>query len=62
VYLLDGWKHNLVLLNLEQLVNGGITNNFKKVIVDSVFQYGGLLESDLVSKLTSFGANGISIF
>ncbi len=43
VYLVDGWKHNLVLLNLEQLVNGGITDNFKKVIMDSVFQYGGLL-------------------
>jgi hypothetical protein len=44
------------------LVNGGITNNFKKVIVDNVFQYGGLLESDFVSKLISFGADGISIF
>jgi hypothetical protein len=30
--------------------------------VDSVFQYGGLLEFDLVLKLISFGANGISIF
>jgi hypothetical protein len=44
------------------LVNGGITNNFKKVIVDNVFQYRGLLEFDLVSKLISFGANGILIF
>jgi hypothetical protein len=30
--------------------------------MDNVFQYGGLLESDLVSKLISFGANGVSIF
>jgi hypothetical protein len=44
------------------LVNGGTTNKFTKVIVDNVFQYGGLLKSDLVSKLVSFGANEISIF
>ncbi len=62
VYLVNGWKHNLVLLNLEQLVNGGIANNFKKVIVDNMFQYGGLLKSDFVSKLISFGADGISNF
>ncbi len=60
MYLVVGWKHNLVLLNLEQLVNGGITNNFKKVLMDNVFQY-GLLESNLVSKLISFGVDGISI-
>jgi hypothetical protein len=47
---------------LEQLVNGGTTNNLTKVIVDNVLQYGGLSKFDLVSKLISFGANGVLVF
>jgi hypothetical protein len=62
VYLVTDWKHNPILLTLEQLVNGGIVNNLTKVIVDSVLQYGGLSKFDLVSKLINFGANGISVF
>jgi hypothetical protein len=47
---------------LEQLVNGGTIDNFTKVIMDNVLQYGGLLKSDLASKLINFGAYGISVF
>jgi len=54
VYLVDG--------ALEQLVNGGTTNNFTKVIVDNVLQYERLSKFDLVSKLISFGANGVLVF
>ncbi len=39
VYLIDGWKCNLVLLTLEQVVNSGTSNNLTKVIVDNVLQY-----------------------
>jgi hypothetical protein len=44
------------------LVNGGTTNNLTKVIMESVLQNGGLYKFNLVSKLISFGANGVSIF
>jgi hypothetical protein len=44
------------------LVNVGITDNFTKVKVDNVGQYGGLSEFDLVSKLISFGVDRVSIF
>jgi len=44
------------------VVNGGTINNLTKVIVDNVLQCEGLSKSNLVSKLISFGANGISIF
>ncbi len=54
VYLVDG--------TLEQLVNGGTTNNLTKVIVDNVLQYERLSKFDLVSKLISFGANGVLVF
>jgi hypothetical protein len=62
VYLVDGLKCNLILLTLEQLVNGGTTNNLTKVLMDNVLQYGGLSESNLVSKLISFGAYEVLVF
>jgi hypothetical protein len=42
VYLVDGWKHNPILLTLEQLINSGTIDNLTKVIMDNVLQYGGL--------------------
>jgi sulfur relay (sulfurtransferase) DsrF/TusC family protein len=62
VYLVDACKHNPILLTLEQLVNGVAIDNLKKFIVDNVLQYGGLSKSNLVSKLISFGANGVLVF
>jgi hypothetical protein len=62
VYLVDGWKLNPILLTLEQLVNGGTIDNLTKVIMDNVLQYGGLSKFDFVSKLISFGANGVLVF
>jgi hypothetical protein len=47
---------------LEQLINGGTIDSFTNVIVGNVLQYGGLLESNLASKLINFGAYGVSIF
>jgi hypothetical protein len=44
------------------VVNSGITDNLTKVIMHSVPQYGGLLESNPVLKLVSFGANGVLVF
>jgi len=43
VYFVVSWKHNLVLLTLEHLINDGNIDYFTKVIMDSVLQYGGLL-------------------
>ncbi len=40
------------------MVNGGTTNN----LTNNVLQYEGLLESNLVSKFISFGANGVLVF
>jgi hypothetical protein len=62
VYLVDDWKLNPILVTLEQLVNGGTIDNLTEVIMDNVFQYGGLSKFDLVSKLISFGANGVLVF
>jgi hypothetical protein len=44
------------------LANGGIIDHFTKVIMDSVFQYGGLLKFDFASNFINFGANGVLVF
>ncbi len=46
-----GWKHVQILLTLEQVVNGGRANNFKKVVMGIVLQFGNLSKSNLASKL-----------
>jgi hypothetical protein len=45
------WKHVPILLTLEQMVNGGKTNNFKKVVMGIVLQFGNLSKSNIASKL-----------
>ncbi len=62
VYIVDCWKCMLILLTLEQVVKGDTTNNFTKVIMGIVLQFGGLLESNLVSKFISFDAGWILCF
>jgi hypothetical protein len=62
MYVVEGWKHILILLTLEHVLFGAIANNLTKVIVESFLQYGGLFLTNLVSKLISFGANGALVF
>jgi hypothetical protein len=45
------WKHVPVLLTLEQMLNGGRTNNVKKVVMGIVLQFGNLSKSNIASKL-----------
>ncbi len=47
-----------ILLTLEQILNGGITNILTIMIMVSVLQIGGLFKSNFVLKLINFGANG----
>lgn len=53
-YIVDCWKCMLILLTLEQEVNGDTTNNFTKVIMGIVLQFGGLLESKSCFKIRKF--------
>jgi hypothetical protein len=62
MYVVEGWKHIHILLTLEQVLFCAIANNLTKVIVGSLSQYRGLFETNLVSKLISFGANGALVF
>jgi len=40
VYFMDGFKHILIFLNLERLVNGGTFDNLINVIFNSLLIYG----------------------
>ncbi len=62
MYVVEGWKHIHILSTLEQVLFGAIANNLTKVIMGSLLQYGGVFETNLVSKLVSFGANGALVF
>ncbi len=62
MYVVEGWKHIHILLTLEQVLFGAISNNLIKMIMGSLLQHGGLFETNLVSKLISFGANGALVF
>jgi hypothetical protein len=61
MYVVEGWKHIHVLLTLKQVLFGAIANNITKVIVGNLLQYGGLFKTNSVSKLISFGANGVLV-
>jgi hypothetical protein len=60
--VVEGWKHILILLTLEQMLSNVIIDNLMKMILASLLQYGGLYETNLTSKLITFGVDGASIF
>jgi hypothetical protein len=50
------------LLILEQVIKRSSFDNFTKVVVDALLQYGGLLESKRAYKIVYFGENDVTIF
>jgi hypothetical protein len=45
------------------VVDGDILNNLKRIMVNAMVLYGGLIWETMVSPLvTQFGANGVSVF
>jgi hypothetical protein len=50
-YVVENWRRQLVLLNLEKVVDGGIFNNIIIVIIRSFIDLGGLLMVDSVNKV-----------
>jgi len=58
----EGWRHLLILLKLQQVLEGSSADNFTKVIVDSLLNYGGLSKFNLAFRLVCFGANGVKTF
>jgi hypothetical protein len=41
-YVVEGWRHLLILLTLQQVLEGSNVDNLTKVIMDILLIYGGL--------------------
>ncbi len=50
-----------LLLNLEKVFIGGITNNLTQLILRSLMEHGGLT-TEHVSKFTCFGSDKVVVF
>ncbi len=62
VYVVEGWEQLLILLTLQQVVEGSHVDNLTKVIVESLFLHGGLSKSNMALKLICFGTNNVTTF
>jgi hypothetical protein len=61
-YVVQGWQKNLLLLSLQQVVDGATSNNLKCILVDVLVLYGDLTQESIASKLITFGVDGMSVF
>ncbi len=60
--MVQNWCKVPILLNLQQVIKGGGSNNLTTMLVNSITTVGGLSKGDLVAKLVSFGVDGVTIF
>ncbi len=44
------------------MVDRATLNNLKKLMVDAMVLYGGLIQKIIASELITFGADGVSVF
>jgi hypothetical protein len=48
-------------LFLQHIVDGITSNHLKRIIVDVMVSYGGLIQEIMVSKFITFGVNGVNV-
>ncbi len=61
-YVVQDWCHLHVLIFLEQVIEGGGSNNPTKVIIDALRKHASVYYTNVVSKLLSFGTDGVNVF
>jgi len=61
-YVVENWKRQPILLNLERVVDKGTSNNLTADIVRSFTNLGGLLVVDVANKVVCFGVDSVTIF
>jgi hypothetical protein len=61
-YVVEGWQIILLLLLLQQVVDGATSNNLNHILVDVMILYGDLTQENISSNLITFGVNGVSVF
>lgn len=61
-YVLEKWKHVLILFTLEKVTSSVITTNLTCVLLCALFSFGGMNEQVVGQKLELFGIDGGSMF
>jgi hypothetical protein len=61
-YVVGGWQRILLLLSLQQVVDGATSYNLKCILVDVLVLYGDLTQENIASKLFTFGVDGVNVF
>jgi hypothetical protein len=46
VYVVENWQHILLLLSLQHVVDGTTSDNLKRILVDAMVLYGGLIQGN----------------
>jgi hypothetical protein len=61
-YLVYGWTIVLILICVDQIVDGLGSNNLTQMIMNSMMMGGRLSREELSKKLLCFGANEVNMF
>ncbi len=61
-YVVENWRRQPILLNLEKVVDENTSNNLITTIVCFLTNLGGLSVVDVANMVVCFGANGVTIF
>jgi hypothetical protein len=61
-YVVENWRKQPILLNLERVVDGNTSNNLIVIIICFLTNLGGLLVVDVANTVVCFGANGVIVF
>ncbi len=60
--MFENWQQTPLLLSLQEMIDGATLDNLKRIMVDAMVLYGGLIHETMASKLITFGANGAGVF
>jgi len=61
-YVVENWRRQPILLNLERVVDKNTSNNLTIIIVCFLINLGGLSVVDVTNMVVCFGANGVTVF
>jgi hypothetical protein len=58
----ENWQQTPLLLSLQRMIDRATLDNLKRIMVDAMVLYGGLIQETMASKLITFRANGACVF
>ncbi len=62
IYVIDGFKKMVLLLNLEKVLSEGFANNLTTLILRYLVEYGGWTIEQTTNKLVCFDSDGVAMF